>query len=576
MLERMIISGFGPHRDFTAEFNPTGITVVSGPSEAGKTSILEAITFCLWGRAHGGKFGPEAIHEGMPKTLVEIALDSGRIISRSFTQSKTQRRSITMGEQTQNYTTEAAFAEALGDLGRDTDALRLVLIPFEWVPMVEGNARPFRDLLARLLPEANVGAEVEKLMAEKGYALDPGEADQSEKDVMSLRSSARKTKDEAAGRLAAAEERLALLATTEPRLADGRSLDSRLRDTLQQAASAWAEYDKLTGGHTGISEAAEWDQRKAALGEEPPWDPAWEGADQRLQQAQLAASQHSAAYQQAYGQNQTALAQLQQLQGSSLQAGVCPTCQRAGWEAGQQYLMQLLDYQGKAQEAFEAAQARYQAAQQDLERATAIAVQAREGELRRRTWQEGRARLGSRPVVADQGSSDKLPPPPSTPRPDPELLRQLATLEGARRQWQADFEGAQLTLQREQERLTEATKIYDRLSDLLEAVRAAPSVVAARQALSLGDLGPVTFEFGENPAVKVNIDGRPWWLASRGRQVVADMYLRGAIRRVLDKEWLPIVVDNVQDVGGQPLPDLEGPVVLLVTNDEQGIRVERK
>jgi hypothetical protein len=575
MLERMTISGFGPHRDFTAEFNPTGITVVSGPSEAGKTSILEAITFCLWGRSHRGKFGPEAIHEGMPKTSVEIALDSGRIISRSFTQSKTQRRCITLGEQTQNYTTEAAFSEALGDLGRDTDALRLVLIPFEWVPMVEGNARPFRDLLARLLPEANVGAEVEKWMAEKGYTLDPGEADQSEKDVMSLRSSARKTKDEAAGRLAAAEERLALLTTTEPRLADGRSLDPR----LQEAASAWAEYDRVAGAgrpDVGVSATADWDQRRAALGEEPPSDPSWEGAEQRLQQAQLAASQHGAAYQQAYGQNQTALAQLQQLQASSMQAGVCPTCQRAGWEAGQQYLMQLLEYQGKAQEAFEAAQARWQAANQELERATALAAAAREGELRRRTWQEGRARLGSRPVVSEQAGSDKAPRPPSLPRPDPEVVRQLATLEGARRQWQADFEAAQVTLQREQERLSEATKIYDRLSDLLDAVRAAPSVVAARQALSLGDLGPVTFEFGENPAVKVNIDGRPWWLASRGRQVVADMYLRGAIRRVLDKEWLPIVVDNVQDVGGQPLPALEGPVVLLVTNDEQGIRVERK
>ncbi|MEQ1572111.1 MAG: hypothetical protein ABMA64_41165, partial [Myxococcota bacterium] len=134
----------------------------------------------------------------------------------------------------------------------------------------------------------------------------------------------------------------------------------------------------------------------------------------------------------------------------------------------------------------------------------------------------------------------------------------------------------QVAVARETERVAVTTKSYDRLSALLEAVRAAPSAVAARQALSLGDLGPVTLTFGDNPAVTVSIDGRPWWLASRGRQVVADMFLRAAIRRVLDKEWLPIVVDNVQDVGGQPLPEVEGPVVLLQTTDGKGISVRRR
>jgi hypothetical protein len=90
----------------------------------------------------------------------------------------------------------------------------------------------------------------------------------------------------------------------------------------------------------------------------------------------------------------------------------------------------------------------------------------------------------------------------------------------------------------------------------------------------LGDMGPVSLEFGENPAVVVLIDGRPWWLASRGRQVVGDAWLRAALRRAMNLPDLPLIVDNVQDVGGQPLPALPGPVVLLRTTDEPGIQVE--
>src|SRR5688572_434228 len=138
MLQRMTISGLGPHREFSAEFNPSGRTLVSGPSESGKSFLLEAITFCLWGRTHGGKFPAEAIHEGMGKAAVEILLDSGRLIKRSVTAAAGQRRSITMGDDTQQYSSEAAFAAALGDLGNDVDVLRLVIVPFEWVKMVEG------------------------------------------------------------------------------------------------------------------------------------------------------------------------------------------------------------------------------------------------------------------------------------------------------------------------------------------------------------------------------------------------------------------------------------------------------
>ena len=76
----------------------------------------------------------------------------------------------------------------------------------------------------------------------------------------------------------------------------------------------------------------------------------------------------------------------------------------------------------------------------------------------------------------------------------------------------------------------------------------------------------MSLHFGDNPAVEVRIDGRPWWLASRGRQVVADVWLRAALRRALGRDW-PLFVDNVQDVAGQPLPEPGGSTVWLRTAD---------
>jgi hypothetical protein len=579
MLQRMTITGLGPHHDFTAQFNPSGRTLIAGPSESGKTFVLEAITFCLWGRAHGGKFRVDAITDGEQKAVVEILLDSGRLIRRSMTRGQSQHRSVTIGEDTQTFTTEAAYLEALGDLGLDTESLRVVIAPFEWVSMVEGNARPFRDLLARILPEADVGTEVEALMAAKGFSCEPGESTKTEKEVMSLRSAARKARDEASGRQQSAQERLNGLVSTEPVPESSGAVDPE----VLEAATQWSEYDRIVG-NTSIRLAAEkavaeWDERHGALGAEPAWDPAFDGVEQRLQRAQLSANQSTQAYQQAYGQHQTSLIQMQQFQG--VDPSVCPTCKRPGWDAGVQYAQQMQQYGAQFAEAFQQATLQWQAANQELEQATAAANGAREARMKRTAWEDAKRRLGKRPNLPEV--PDNAPEPPSMPRPDAETvtraqatLRESAAFEGAHKQWQSNYDTARASSEREAERHAAASVQYDRLSALLEAVRAAPSIVAERQALSLGELGPVSLEFGENPAVTVKIDGRPWWLASRGRQVVADMWLRGAIRRVLDKEWLPIVVDNVQDVGGQPLPELPGPVVLLQTTDGKGLSVRRK
>ncbi|MEQ1569469.1 MAG: AAA family ATPase [Myxococcota bacterium] len=453
MLQRLTISGLGPHREFSADFNPTGRTLVTGPSESGKSFLLEAITFCLWGRTHGGKFPTEAISDGLDKVTVELLLDSGRLIRRSATPSS-QRRSISMGEDTQTFTSEAAFAEALGDLGRDTDVLRLVIVPFDWVKLVEGNARPFRDILTRILPEMDVGAEVARVMAEQGFPVEPGEATLGEKEVMSLRSDARKARDEAAGRLASARERLDGLATSEPRPEAG-AVDPALLD----AAERWAAFDR-TAGNGSVRAAAEaaqqaWDRRAAELGAEPVIDPVHGGAAARHQLAQATAAQATQAYQQAFAQQQTALAQMQQFHGGD--PSVCPTCQRSGWLAGMQYVQQLQTFQAQIQGSFEIAQARWAEANAELQRATEAVNAAREAELRLTSWHGARKSLGQRPALPELPAG--APEPPAVPRPEPEAVarataaaRESAAFDGAHRLWQSNHQQAAATVARETER----------------------------------------------------------------------------------------------------------------------------
>jgi hypothetical protein len=60
----------------------------------------------------------------------------------------------------------------------------------------------------------------------------------------------------------------------------------------------------------------------------------------------------------------------------------------------------------------------------------------------------------------------------------------------------------------------------------------------------------------------MTIDGRPWWLASTGRQIVADARLRLALRSLSGLDWIPVVVDEAQSWSG----DWPAGVVLLLTD----------
>ena len=567
MFKRISIIGLGPHRDFEAKCRPGGVTSISGPSEIGKSFVLEAILLALWGQSAGGKFQPEAIHDDFSKAVVELSLDDGRVIRRSITRTRSTTRVIITGRDRRTFSNEADFLAAIGSLGNDSEILRVVLVPMAWQRLVAGNARKFRDILGRILPGGDVAAEVKRLM--KGHAVGDAELSWTDKEATNHRRQARKIRDRAAGRKDSADERVAALQAGEaPRPA---AVD---RGPIE-AARLWDEFDRGAGsGAVIVARQAEWDRQKQALGEGPANDPAAEGAESAAMEAQRVSAIATRTYQEVYARYQAASLQ-QQTFGALPDPSMCPMCQRPGWEQGAAMAGQAQAAVMAIQQEFTTAQMAHQQAHATLTTANANLDQARHAKAARASWERSIAAMGDRPVSQTPVTVE----PPGVPRPTLDAVqaarakeREAIAAGGVRTRWAAELETAKALLETETETHRDANAEAERADLLLDAIRKAPSAVAEEQAKVLGDLGPVSLVFADNPAVSVLIDGRPFWLASRGRQVVADVWLRDGIRRASGLERLPLVVDNIQDEGGQPLPE-RPPAIHLRTTNGTGLKV---
>jgi hypothetical protein len=127
-----------------------------------------------------------------------------------------------------------------------------------------------------------------------------------------------------------------------------------------------------------------------------------------------------------------------------------------------------------------------------------------------------------------------------------------------------------------------------RAEAVLDAARRAPTEAATRAAAALDaqltgtGVAVVWGSAAEGgPEADVLIDGRPWWCASSGRQVLADLELRVALRTLAQVRYpgppvvgyadLPVIVDRAQDWSGR-WPQVAG-VWLIRTVDQAWITV---
>jgi len=77
IIESMVMKNFKSHRNSKIEFN-TGISIIMGGNGAGKSSILEAVSFALF-KQHSGKKIEQLITIGQTKMSVELEfISNGR------------------------------------------------------------------------------------------------------------------------------------------------------------------------------------------------------------------------------------------------------------------------------------------------------------------------------------------------------------------------------------------------------------------------------------------------------------------------------------------------------------------
>lgn len=568
MLKEIRASGLGPLDPVKVELDPKGITRISGASELGKSFLLRAVCVALFGTdADGNRLPVEALSEGSDRAEVTVTTGKGSAITRTSTRkgSKTMTLHRAGEEDPERFKTADAFSEALGPLG--DDRLRLAMVPLAWRSLATGNARPLRDFLSGILPEVDVRAEVATLMEASGYALRDGDpVTEAEAEEGRRRANAEVSKAE--GSLETITASLAKAREELPPAVDPKEV--RAQYAVVSAWESWKEHDRDRESYSANRRAYDhaletyrlWSKRHEALPKRP--DP------KELEAARKAAEAAEKEAAEARYAEERARRAVEAVP----EDDVCGTCGRPGWEAA-----------AKSREGLPALR----------EALDEAAMKAREAAS---AYEEARGRLDSLRAAEEAftaatkaiGEEPDVPAEPKAPTAPEEKRPERAEAEAADEAVrQADLDAAVRTralrtisegeeaLKRAEKRLEALREEAARRDALVSAARKAPGVVAEKQLDALGDLGPVSLRFGDgtaaSPAVTVLLDGRPWDLSSRGRQVVGDLWFRAGIRDALGTHWLQLWVDDVNAVGGQELPDVGGPLVLLRTTDEPHLDV---
>ena len=120
MIASITISGAGPIEQGRYDLDPQGVTHIRGPSESGKTTMLNLVCFVLWGTDRDGKpFPVECVREGSKRASVELTLKTGSTISRTLDPRRNQMRALQKRGMAapQVFGSEETMREALGVLG---------------------------------------------------------------------------------------------------------------------------------------------------------------------------------------------------------------------------------------------------------------------------------------------------------------------------------------------------------------------------------------------------------------------------------------------------------------------------
>ena len=573
MLQRIRIAGIGPHADTTVTLGAR--VEVSGPSESGKSTVIDALCWLLWGRARDGKALGALARGGV---AVEAVTAKGSVISRR--QAAGGAASMTLGHDV--YDTQRDFSAALKVLG-DEDRIRPLLVPFGWVGLLQGpgEGRPLREWLVRHLP----GESMDTVLAD----IRPGEADGKDhvarvKQAAAVVTRANKCVDRAAGMLEEAE-RAAPIAPTAPdpeRVAELRALAARRAEQVQAEADAKAAVKAwqaaVTAHRKAADDARRWDEGMAAIhapkADRPAADELTAALDAKVR-AQTAADDArrakldvEATIQRAQKRVADASETIASL-GAEPKPGGCAGVKR-GCSIAADADMAIERWRDRRSKA-EAAQAEAEAvrdvaraqlpaaaeavtiAEQAASEARAAYLRLQDAQLKWSAFDAAVAKLGPRPTVPeDPGPQPPIPSVDPLPDDADAVLQYETALAFHRR----DLANREERIRDLRSALEQAKSAAERASWVLATLRAAPGRVLGARLASL-TTGPARFVVAEDgESIDLQIDGRPWHVASHGRQIVADAWLRRGLADAMGLRWIAVIVDGVESVNGaaQALP----------------------
>ena len=375
MIAAISIRGLGPHEDTNIRLAPRGRSTLSGQSEAGKTSTIDAVALAFWGTDRFGKpFDAASIRDGEQEVSVTVELANGAKIHRRLAVNakgkivvRTRRLTDRHGD-VHTTTTDKDWISLLREKRFPAPtAMRLAMVPFAWLRLAQGpgDGRPLRDALSAILPAVDRRAIVRDLMVERDTQLREGDAI-SEDLAVEQRRKANAAVLRASGVVDGLNQ---VLQAGEATPVDGPiqtaveaagvlGMFVAAWDTYDAKADAWGQQEEQRARR--VLAVEEWEERSGELGAKPPGDAAaLEAAKTAEREATTAFDNARKARSAVDGEQARAIEERNNIRNRDLngfpsaysedasaarrrvsdavaaleQGDTCPTCGRDGWES---------------------------------------------------------------------------------------------------------------------------------------------------------------------------------------------------------------------------------------------------
>lgn len=161
MFRTIHLKNLGPHADTTLHLSPDGLVEIEGGSKAGKSTLIDAVCYALWGVNRDGDPLPTEQISGDRATVELTVGRTGTVLTRTITPRRSETWAITARGITEELTSNAAMMAKLSRIGACRELGRIIVSPLAWIDLLKTDlGRPLRDLLLSTLDTGASMADV--------------------------------------------------------------------------------------------------------------------------------------------------------------------------------------------------------------------------------------------------------------------------------------------------------------------------------------------------------------------------------------------------------------------------------